>query len=176
MRKYESRRTLAAEDVIAKDFNRMRAKLDEDLHQTFTVQDGTDQQMIEQTQSLIARLRQKRGIDETGEDFKRKRLQSEYLNFGKYQQNYFTKDDAYDEDDNGRDVLHLQKYRDAMKRMNISNSKDIKQQEEEILKNSLTKKTKSPLSMNWKADYLKQTMALNKGNLMYCIIEFCQID
>lgn len=123
LRRYESKQSMNTQQIMAKDFNQVRQRMDQEIQDTYSVDTSSDKAMMEHTQSMISRIRKGRGFEATGEEFKKKRLQNEYLNFGKYQKNYITQDETYDADDDGREVFHIQKYRDAMKRMNILNSK-----------------------------------------------------
>jgi hypothetical protein len=170
MRTYKSPRNLdpsdrpilSANQIMEKDLNQVRSKLSSKLAQTYSGPISTDSQQIENTQNLIARLKSKKDMQSVGEDFKRKRLQNEYLNYGKYQKNYISREDQYNPEDSGRETLNVKNYRDAMRRLNIKNTKDIEEDDRDIIKSSMTLnedgnvdfgKVNDSLNSKWLYDY-----------------------
>ena len=160
MRKYRRRRQITTEELMQDDFNQVRRNMDKQLYENYNVEGASESQLMEHTQSIVARLKHNRK-PETGAEFRRKRLQSEYLNFGKYQENYITQREEYDPDDTGREIFHLKNYRDAMKRMNIGNSIDERQRDLEALE-EITETSKSDGSnMQWADKYTSLQKSLN---------------
>lgn len=178
MRTYKSPRhlhpsdrpNLSANQIMEKDLNQVRAKLSRELAETYANPTSTDSQQIEHTQSMIARLRTKKNMETTGEDFKRKRLQNEYLNYGKYQKNYISREDQYNPEDTGRETLNVKNYRDAMLRLNIKNSKDMEEENKFLIKRAMNlredgtvdpSKINDPLNNEWMAEYQGSTFLNN---------------
>jgi len=160
MRKYKARKNITAEDVMARDMKQVQQNLQKQIANTYSYKDGSGNEMMETTQNIISRLRRGKGLKTVGQDFKRKRLQNEYLNYGKYQKNYITQQDQYNPDDNARDTLSVRNYRDAMKRLSIKNSEQEKNLDRKILDFSISKNKFNQDREDWKYDYatLKQTI------------------
>jgi hypothetical protein len=160
MRKYRRRRNVTTEELMQDDFNQVRRNMDKQLYENYNVEGASESQLMEHTQSIIARLKHNRKPD-TSAEFKRRRLQSEYLNFGKYQENYITQGEEYDPDDTGREIFHLKNYRDAMKRMNIENSVRERQRDLEVLEEVSEMNKEDPSNTQWADKYISMQKSLN---------------
>ena len=123
LRKYDRRRGVNAEELMIRDFKKSREALEDEINRTYSVNGKSDSQMMETTMNYISRARMGRDHS-TGDDLKKERIQREYMNFGKYKDNYITQDDEYNDMDTGREVHHVKNYRDSMKRLDISNSEE----------------------------------------------------
>lgn len=137
LRKYERRRSIHAEDLMIKDFSRSSEVLEEEMNRTYQVSGKSESQMMENTLNYISRVRSGKDLAR-GDDFKKERIQREYMNHGKYKDNYITQDDEYNDMDTGREVLTVKNYRDSMKRMDIGNSEVEKELDLHETKNFMT--------------------------------------
>ena len=135
LRRYKPRRNITADDIMTEDFKKVRQNLQQQFQETYHIDTMSDTQAIEHTKSLISRIRQGRDLKGSlGKEFRRKRLQSEYLNHRKYEENFIERDDVYNAEDPARERLHIQNYRDAMKRMDIKNSEKEREHEKDFIR------------------------------------------
>ena len=129
--KYTHQQAISPEQVMVQDFRRVRKQTEKELASTYAVTNNTEQ-MIETTKHLLTAKRFERHLG-TGEKYKKQRVQKEYMNYGKYKENYITREDEYNPIDTGKYNLTKHNYRESMKRTNTMNSEDIEQEDKEII-------------------------------------------
>lgn len=121
---------------------------------TYDFENLNEAQAMEQTRNITARLKMGRdSILSEGQDFKKRRLQSEYINHKKYQQNYITREDVHEPETPGRDRLYVRNYRDAMKRLTILNSEKEKHHDKQAIKQSIKSNKNALTNDAWLKDY-----------------------
>jgi len=107
--RYIRRQNLSAEQIMTEDFKRVREQTERELMETYSVNSNNTQQMIENTKSILSRRKFQRAPG-VGQEFKRQHIQKEYMNYGKYTENYIKREDEYDN--------YSKSYRNTMKRLN----------------------------------------------------------
>ena len=161
LRKYRAPRNIKAEDVILDDFKKVRKNLQQQMEETYRVDTSNNYQAMENTKNIVARLRHNRSLSKSlGKDFKNNRLQNEYFNHKKYQENFVVRDDMYNPDEPARERLHVKNYRDAMKRLSIKNSEEIREQEREVIRIA-TMKSKNSDHERFTENYMDEMSELN---------------
>lgn len=129
--KYD-RRNVTPEKIMTEDFRRVRDEAERKMKETYSIGNDTNQ-MIENTKSMLSRLRMGRQLDSGDEKFKRQRIQPEYMNYGKYQNNFIKREDEYDPSDNGKSNYNTLRWRELQKRTNTVNQDKIRAEEKKLI-------------------------------------------
>jgi len=144
------------------DFKKIRTNLQEKIQDTFSVDTMSDSQAMEHTKNLIARMRNGRNLQKSlGENFKRTRLQNEYINHKKYEENYIEREDVINPNMPAKERLHFKNYRDAMKRLNIKNSKEEEETERDIAKKAAQETRRNITNEGFVAQWERKQKNLN---------------
>ncbi len=123
LRRYRAPRNIRAQDIMTDDFRKVRQNMQQQIQDTYSVDTMSDTQAMEHTKNLIARMKSGRNMNKSlGESFKKTRLQSEYLNHRKYEENFVEREDVINPDLPVRERLHIRNYRDATFMNYIKNS------------------------------------------------------
>jgi hypothetical protein len=162
LRRYRPRRNITAKDIMQDDFNKVQQNMKQKVMDTYDFENLSEAQAMEQTRNITARMKMGReNLSSEGQSFKKRRLQSEYINHKKYQENYITRDDVQEPDAPGRDRLYARNYRDAMKRLTILNSEQEKNLDREAIKQSIKSNPKSLTNDAWLTDYEEKQKMMN---------------
>jgi hypothetical protein len=162
LRRYKPRRNINAKDIMQDDFNKVQQNMRQKVMDTYDFENLSEAQAMEQTRNITARFKMGReSILSEGQEFKKRRLQSEYLNHKKYQQNYTTREDVHEPETPGRDRLYVKNYRDAMKRLTILNSDREKHLDRESMKQAIKSNQNSLTNDAWLKDYEDKQKQLN---------------